>query len=117
MMCWYRRWYSRDLYLHIMSATALALFMFFNVLSVLNVAALLGLTNWLVALKNAQGLPLILLTLLWCAHLAYALRRSSIATGQQFASTSRLAAWYMGSSFGVFLLSFIFLVLVKRPAL
>jgi hypothetical protein len=52
--------------------------------------------------------------LLWCAHLAYAFHRSSQAGGSHVAKTPRVAVWYMGTSFAIFILSFAALA-VLRP--
>jgi len=112
MICWYRRWYSQPSYLHFMAATALALFMLLNVLTLLNLAALLGLGNWVMA--RAPALPLPVGGVLWAANLSFGYWRSRHPEPRGAAAQSRKPAIrYMVVSFLVFLVSCALLVALK----
>ena len=114
-MCqWYRRWYSREGYVRAAAATGLSLCMLFNLLFVLNVAALLSTPDVLLALPKYA--PLLLAAALWIANLAYAFapnsRQVAMPSGQ---ATPGLALWYFAASFLTLVLSFALLVVVRPP--
>jgi cobalamin synthase len=113
MACWYRRWYSRDVYVRVMAATALTVLAFLNVISLLSIATLLGPTNWLVALNKAR-LVLPLWLLLWSVHLIYARHNASVHARQPREISSRIAVWYMVITALVFFPLFLWVLLTPR---
>ena len=116
MATWYRRWYSQESYVRLATATGLSLCMLFNLLFVLNIVALLGFTNWLVALRDVSYAPLGALALLWITNVWYAFVRGPqrhVRSSQVV--TAKLALWYFLASFVTFVASFALLVIMVPP--
>ncbi len=95
------------------AASGLSLCMLFNLFFVLNVVAILGFTNWLVALHDASYAPLLALAVLWLANLWYAFARAPKRPARPV--PAKLALWYFLASFVTLIASFALLVMLVPP--
>ena len=109
MVIWYRRWYSRDLHLHVMAAVALSLLMAFNIFSVINVLTIFGHRS---ALNITASTPFFLL---WCGltvlHLGLAAWKAAPKRKQRVdpSASRQVAIWYMIVSTSAFFATFAWL--------
>ncbi len=117
LICWYGRSMGHGVYRYLMAATALALWMLLNAVSVLAIASALGPVN-LMKVPGISAVPVYLGIILWLGNsiLAYRRFQREAEKAQPIEARNaspRLGVLYVGVSVLVLVCSFALLILVK----